>query len=191
MLSGTVIWLAWPLVAAGAGFWQVRQRRGRYHVLGVLALVTYVWWICSVAFFPLPTGEAAAAERAVWGGESLANLVPFRESIRTMSHLSMWPLVRQLGGNLLLFVPLTLLGPILWPRFRKWQWVFAAGLVGSTTIEFIQFIISVSLGYPYRQTDVDDVIINTAGALLGFAGFAFFRPLFTKRPSRKGQASGS
>jgi glycopeptide antibiotics resistance protein len=171
MIPGSSLWIAWPLVAAPVVLWQMRRRARWPQLLGALALVTYAWWICSVAFFPLPLGDPAAAGAGDFAGRDWVNLVPFRESFRALSRLGAAQIIREFGGNVLLFVPFTLFGPSLWPRLRTWWWPLAAGLGGSLAIELIQFVLSAVIGYPYRQTDVDDVILNTFGA---FAGYALF-----------------
>ncbi len=70
--------------------------------------------------------------------------------------------IRQLVGNLLLLMPIGLLGPIAFPALNGWIRVFAAALVFSVAIEFAQ------LWIPNRMADVDDVLLNVSGALLGY-----------------------
>jgi glycopeptide antibiotics resistance protein len=76
--------------------------------------------------------------------------------------------VRQLGGNLLLFAPFTFLLPAFWARYRSWRAALALGVCGSVFIESVQLLLSLAVGHPYRSVDVDDVILNTAGAALGY-----------------------
>ena len=179
MVPGSSIWIVWPVVAGPVVFWRIKRGDRWPQILGAAALATYALWICSVAFFPIPLPEMARENAALWGKDSLGNLVPFREMLRTMSRLSAWPLVRQFGGNFLLFVPFTLLGPLLWPRLHTWRWPLAVGLGGSLAIELTQLAVSAALGYPYRKSDIDDVIINSAGA---FAGYVIF--LASRRMAR-------
>ena len=180
MVSGSVIWIAWPVVAGTVVYRQVRRSGRRSETAGprsarwlrvaaAVALATYALWICSVAFFPLPVGQSAAASAGGFAGRAWVNLVPFREMLRALPQLGAARIVREFGGNILLFVPFTLFGPLLWPRLRTWCWPLAAGVGGSLAIELIQLALSGAVGYPYRQTDVDDVILNTFGAFLGYA----------------------
>lgn len=70
--------------------------------------------------------------------------------------------------NVIMFVPFGVLVPLLWPALdsmRKLSW-YAAG--ASLTIEAVQLLIGVTLG-SRRTADVNDLITNTAGALLGLA----------------------
>ena len=177
MISGRVVWVVWPLVAGLAVVWQMRRHAGWRRILGAVALCTYALWICSVAFFPLPLGASAAANAGRFAGRAWVNAAPLRELLHTLPLLTARQIIREFGGNFLLFVPFTLFGPLLWPRLRTWWWPLAAGLGGSVAIELIQLGLSGLVGYPYRQTDIDDVIINTAGAFLGYGLFELGRRL--------------
>ncbi len=172
MISGSVIWIAWPVPAAAVAYWQLRRRAGWLRVLAAVAFTSYALWICSVAFFPVPT-RATVASMTPSELHSLpwVNWVPFRESIRNIPLLPASQIVREFGGNVLLFVPFTLVAPVFWQRLRTWRWPLVAGLGGSLAIELIQLGLSALVGYPYRRTDVDDVVLNTCGAFLGYAVF--------------------
>jgi|SRR5687767_2332961 len=82
--------------------------------------------------------------------------------------------LRLIVGNVLAFVPLGFLTPMLAPRRMSWRFVLAVGLIVSVAIELGQLGLSGLLGYTYRQSDVDDVIVNVIGALIGYAAFTIF-----------------
>ncbi len=63
--------------------------------------------------------------------------------------------------NVLLFLPLGIFLPVLWEEYRRWRRTVSMGLELSCFIEFIQI-------FTFRATDVDDLITNTLGTLLGF-----------------------
>ena len=63
--------------------------------------------------------------------------------------------------NVLLFVPLGILLPVLWREFRSFPRTALAGLLLSLGIEILQI-------FTFRYTDVNDLLTNTAGAALGF-----------------------
>jgi len=69
----------------------------------------------------------------------------------------------QLVGNLLLLLPVGLLGPIALPAMNGWIRVFLIAFAISAAIEVAQ------LWIPNRSADVDDVLVNVAGAMLGYA----------------------
>ncbi|MEV7546595.1 VanZ family protein [Streptomyces sp. NPDC089915] len=69
----------------------------------------------------------------------------------------------QLGGNALLGVPFGVLLPVLLPQARGLLRVAVVTAVVMTLVELIQGALVAG-----RAFDVDDVILNTAGALLGY-----------------------
>ena len=66
--------------------------------------------------------------------------------------------------NTLLFLPLGFLLPVLWDRARSLKRVFLFGFFLSLGVELLQLL-------NFRLTDVNDLIANTAGALLGYLLF--------------------
>jgi glycopeptide antibiotics resistance protein len=168
VISGVVMWAVWLPVTAAVMLFQVRARTGVWRTLGVLLLVTYAFWIASAAFFPMPVGRGPESWYGVGGG---VNLVPLRDLIHSFAHMSRGQIIRQHGGNFLLLVPFTFIGPAVWPRLRAWRWALAIGVGASAGIELLQLGFSALLGGFYRSVDIDDVILNTAGALLGYALF--------------------
>ena len=105
-------------------------------------------------------------------------LTPFQEIRRALDHMSYW-LLFMLLGNIIMFMPLGFFPALLW---RKWRWwkSLLAGFCASASIEFIQFFIG-------RSTDIDDVILNTTGALVGFWIFCLLRLLLPTRFTEKFQ----
>ena len=74
-------------------------------------------------------------------------------------------------GNVGIFAPLGFFPPLLWKRWRKWYKATLLGLGVSVIIECLQV-------FTFRSVDVDDVILNTLGALLGYLCFALLRFLY-------------
>ena len=75
--------------------------------------------------------------------------------------------LRNTFGNIALFVPLGILLPLLSTRFLSLKRILLLALCMSLTIETIQFFLRF-VGNP-RAVDIDDVILNTLGACVGFA----------------------
>lgn len=98
-------------------------------------------------------------------------LTPFQEIRRALGHMSYW-LLFMLLGNIIMFMPIGFFPALLWRNWRWWKSV-TAGFGTSASIEFIQFFIG-------RSTDIDDVILNTSGALAGFWSFCLLRMIFPK-----------
>ena len=88
-----------------------------------------------------------------------------------------------LVGNLLAFVPLGLLLPAANRRI-VWPLVILAGFTLSAAIELTQYGLSLYVGHGYRAADVDDVIVNACGTIVGLTLFAilqFGASLFGRR----------
>lgn len=64
--------------------------------------------------------------------------------------------------NVLLFVPLGFFLCVLWTRFRNVLWTVLFGFSMSLIIELLQL-------FTYRATDVNDLMTNTVGTLLGWS----------------------
>jgi len=79
---------------------------------------------------------------------------------------------RQVAGNFIMLFPLGIYLPLLYRKFRKFTGFFAVLLISflvSLGIEILQ------LATNYRSTDVDDVLLNTLGACLGFIVYQFLK----------------
>lgn len=80
------------------------------------------------------------------------NLVPFSQRIDVKGYVL----------NIILLMPFGLLLPMIWDEMRKPIPVILSGFSFSLLIEVSQILSS-------RGTDVDDLILNTLGAALGFS----------------------
>lgn len=80
------------------------------------------------------------------------NLIPF---------LGMAEDLKNCILNVALFVPLGLFLPVMWERFRRVVPTALFGIGCALTIELLQML-------TFRATDVNDLITNTIGMLLGF-----------------------
>lgn len=127
-----------------------------------LVLVAYLLFLFTLTFFP-------------FDGFSGSEPVDLRlQAFRTINFaLRKGPGTLQFAvliGNLLAFVPLGMLLPAI-TRRRSFALVFVAALGLSLVIEAGQLAVSIALGFAYRSADVDDVIVNVCGALLGYAAY--------------------
>jgi glycopeptide antibiotics resistance protein len=106
------------------------------------------------------------------------NLVPFHTIAIYLSNLGAWFWMRNLFGNLALLLPLGLLGPIALPALDRWWRIALLAILVSTAIELTQ------LAVPDRSADIDDVIVNGAGAILGYANYRVTRLFAASLASR-------
>lgn len=94
-------------------------------------------------------------------------LEPFQEIFRAFR--GPWVMFLMLA-NIGIFAPVGFFTALLWREPRWWKSLLT-GFCTSTAIEFIQLFID-------RSSDIDDVILNTAGALAGFWVFWLLRAVF-------------
>ncbi|MGW5847679.1 VanZ family protein [Streptomyces sp. NPDC055254] len=71
--------------------------------------------------------------------------------------------VKQLGGNIVMGIPFGVLLPVLVPRTRGLVRVAAATALVMILVELVQGALITG-----RAFDVDDVLLNTTGALIGY-----------------------
>lgn len=80
-------------------------------------------------------------------------------------------------GNLLLFVPLGVVLPAALPWLRHLVPLALTAAAGSVLVEVVQYALVAG-----RASDVNDVLLNTAGAVVGLVGYRLRRAA-TDRPA--------
>ncbi|MFK4804712.1 VanZ family protein [Microbacterium sp. ZW CA_36] len=122
----------------------------------IAALAIYVLLLVWIVLWKLELPWVGGVDRVI-------KLVPF---VATAEQGASRP--SEVIVNLLLFVPLGLFLGLLAPR---WSWRRLAGVAAtvSLALEATQFVLAIG------STDATDVLVNTAGALIGFGLVAFTR----------------
>ena len=198
MLTGALIY---PIAAAAAAFYAWRAARSGQpaFVVAMRALfVLYLGWVAGATLFPLPVSAGAIATEA--GGRHVeVGLVPLSSIRDVLLNGSRFAQVWVLGGNVLTLAPFGFLLPFAAPSLGRWRRMALAALLFPLGIELSQLGVSLVLGYSYRVTEVDDVLLNFAGILLGFAAYVALRGVVSTpdptpepvvSPSRGGSAGG-
>jgi glycopeptide antibiotics resistance protein len=79
--------------------------------------------------------------------------------------------VKNLAGNLFLLVPFGILMPTLWTKMRTFRKTVIIGASISLIIELLQLGLAyLGLGWG-RATDIDDLILNSLGVMIGYGIF--------------------
>jgi len=174
MSSSRFIVLAIPVGVLIALLWSGRARDGSWRVVVRVALAVYLAVLVGLVFFPLPSPESHLSELYAqidpWP-VGWVNLMPFDTILQSIRLGPDWPQFWILLGNVAAFVPLGVFVGCFWPERASWRRAFAICLAATVSIELVQLGVSLLLGYPYRVADIDDVIVNVFGGLLGFGGF--------------------
>lgn len=169
--------LFYPTIAAllvTSGFCLWRRIPGR-RTFVILCFVLWVSMVLEVTVFPVPVSLAEIAR--VHSDSSLyispdLNLVPFHSIAASFAGVEShgWAgFVRNWLGNLLLLMPLGFMAPIIWKRFRRASPMVLLCVATSLSIELVQYVGSfLVFGIRWKSVDVDDVIVNVLGGMLGF-----------------------
>ena len=144
--------------------------------LGLVSFTLYVLALVYFLFFSEKYGRAVVTEQ-----EFRYNLVPFVEIRR------FWVYRKQLGFaavftnlvcNVAGFLPFGFILPVITEKMRSGLLITLAGFGLSLTVEVIQLITRVGC------FDVDDILLNTIGGVLGYIVFVVCN-LLRRRNDRK------
>ncbi|GGV64423.1 VanZ family protein [Streptomyces griseoloalbus] len=107
------------------------------------------------------------------------NLRPGRSLRAYLDQPALHDALRQIGGNILLGVPFGVLAPVVAPRTRGFLRVLVLTAVVMLLVETAQGALVTG-----RAFDIDDVILNTGGALIGYllVGRRLGRTVHARKP---------
>lgn len=103
------------------------------------------------------------------------SLIPFRTirsywkivCLKQYNNVLFYHSVINLAGNIILFIPIGYFLPRLWIKMRKFFPFLLTCTVSICIVELLQFL--TLLG----SMDIDDLILNLAGMILGYLAFMF------------------
>ena len=138
------------------------KEKQRIQVAGMIMFVLYVGVLAYFLFFSEAYGRAVQRETYCY------NLVPFSEIWRFSHYRTLVGIrsyVMNVYGNILAFVPFGFFLPVAFRSVDRGIMPVLIGMIFSFMVESIQLISKVGI------FDVDDLILNTAGVILGFLIF--------------------
>ena len=99
-----------------------------------------------------------------------AAVFPLRINLIPLVHLFDYDRIRDIiwnvVGNAVMFIPSGIVLPIIYRQLNSFWKVVATGAVISLCTELLQ------LPFPSRASDIDDLILNTMGAAVGYGIYA-------------------
>lgn len=131
-------------------------------------ILAYQLFFCLLAAMLTVTGAGGVNDIGRYGGEIIRldeiNLIP----------LVQWGLsdIEGLVLNIVLFVPFGVMAPLLWSEGASFVNTALSGFLFSLFIEVSQLL-------NWRATDIDDLIMNTLGTVLGYGVFRLILKRFT------------
>lgn len=162
----------WVLIRIIINIVRYRKRKPLSIKRELLLSVFYYYILCvlGVTLFPL-----ILFWDDIYGSYVSVNVLPVYTTVKDIIYtcsnspisdfmVRVW--IRNILGNLILLFPLGILLPLLWDKFRNIRTATVFGFFTSLSIEVIQ-LLSMLIGNRGRAFDIDDIILNTAGAFLG------------------------
>lgn len=145
----------------------------------LMLFVMFCAGLAALTLFPARFWDAGRLRQVFLGERPLFPAVDLQSQLRNLQTTPFQEIRRAFRGPWVMFLMLANIGifcplgffPALLARRPRWWKSALVGLGCSCAIEFIQFFIG-------RSSDVDDVILNTAGALAGYWLFCLLRALF-------------
>lgn len=134
--------------------------------------VRHIIWVYIYMFYGYLAVQEAAGIGSIWDLitygklDNSINLIPF-SSEGAMTYVL----------NIIMFMPLGFLLPLIWKNFRNAKKVVLMGFLMSLTIEICQL-------FNIRTTDIDDLMMYTLGALVGYCCWKVFSLVFRNAGSK-------
>ncbi len=173
LFSTAGILVLWVLFSLNAK----TPKKGPVQVFKLLFLI-YLGWVVCFVLYPIPM----TLVKTTSNGE--INLVPVTHMLQDYHgafEMMGYPIRQQFYenyvGNIILFVPFGFFLPLI-SRFKTFGNIVIAAILFSVLIETLQFFARY-VGV-YRSVDIDDVLLNTAGAITGYFIFIIVRSFIIK-----------
>ncbi len=127
----------------------------------------YAYFLCVIALtlFPMPSNINKNYEMRI------DNRRPFTTIVYMLDYYPTFYLIKNVIGNILMFVPFGYIYTYISKRKVKFINVSMYCTMFSIFIESMQFLLCFILKVNYRVIDVDDIILNTIGGMLGYLLF--------------------
>lgn len=136
----------------------------RIRLYGRILFILYLLLLTYFLFFAESYGRTADT-----GGQYRYNLVLFQEISRFWRHrkaVGMTACFLNIGGNILGFMPFGFILPVVHRNMNSFWLVTFLGFSMSLLVECVQLVSRVG------SFDVDDMLLNTIGTMLGYILFA-------------------
>ena len=141
-----------------------KENKRKIQIISWVFFIIYLLMMVYFLFFSEQMGR-------VPGNRYRYNLVPFAEIKRYLSYrnkIGSFHVMVNLLGNVVCFIPFGFVIPILTQKQTALR-MFLLGMSASVLVELLQLVSMLG------TFDVDDIILNTLGVLIGYVLFVFGR----------------
>lgn len=150
-------------------------------IIRILAWCFFVVYLVALVYFLFFSEQLGR----VPSDEYKYSLVPFKEIRRYITYwraIGGYYVLLNLLGNVVCFVPFGFVLPVISKNQRKFWKILFLSFLTSLLVELIQLVSKVG------SCDVDDMLLNTLGGIIGYVLFHFFhRILFCRKSTRQSE----
>lgn len=155
-----------------------------------IAFILYLWLVVKILLFKFGPIEwkalfasmslSLSQPELIWERLlSRGNLIPFHEIRNYLANMSEGGRIVNFIGNVIAFLPFGLLLPFLHVQKDRSFWKTAIlSFLFSLCLETAQLLASIGI------FDVDDLLLNTTGGMLGYIGYKLCRLVLMYRPQK-------
>lgn len=138
----------------------------------------YIILLCYFLFFSEHYGRNDISVNYRYNLEFLKEIKRF---IRYREVVGMESFVVNIMGNVLAFAPFGYLLPLLEKKYRNFFFAFFLSMLFSVSIEVVQMLLKVGI------FDVDDILLNTVGGIIGYLFYAISSGISRKMRKSEGK----
>jgi glycopeptide antibiotics resistance protein len=139
------------------------------HEAALFIFIIFIIGLASITVFPKSSATLS-------NGKHVTNLIPFKVFKETYINTFKYHIMSSLTvfiGNIVMFMPFGFFPALLWKGFSLKK-TFLLGCASSLFIELCQLLLP-------RNTDVDDLWLNTLGAVLGYSLYKLLEKRFKNK----------
>ena len=153
--AGIIALIFWIIISCVTK--QIRSKK-----ILISLFILYMTVVVSITIFPIIIDSDLMPIN-----DSSIILVPFSTITNLLENATLWTIVLQIIGNIIMTIPYGIFIPFMVKK-KRWYNYLVYTLIFPLAIELTQLIICVSTNSFYRTVDIDDVILNSIGIIIGY-----------------------
>ena len=142
-----------------------RKKVTLLHAVLTALFILYITGVICVTLFPINYSDKVSPGFNIMIDK--LKLIPFEVITKMFTQYGLFVSLVQVGGNILMTFPLGVMLPFVMPDRKKIFYPLCF-LMFTFAIEATQFLLGYVLNTFYRTADIDDIILNFTGAMLGY-----------------------
>lgn len=149
-------------------FLKFMKRKSNMYLLCFSVMYIYLCVVLDLTQFPIYASEGM---KAAMGGQNVwreMNLIPLKTIVTDFSMESVL--------NIIMTIPLGF--GLSFLMRCSWRKIMLSGLLVGGCAEAGQLLSALWVGFTFRHVNIDDILLNIIGALVGYGLFKIFRNVF-------------